>query len=75
MNILHPGQLQKKILGAVLKLPTKQYRQLGHWPSFEVNGLDWRCCLAGSSKTGPRILILLIAMVADYALELVSIET
>ena len=28
--------------GAVLELPI--------WPNFEVNGLDWQCCLAGSSK-------------------------
>ena len=34
--------------------------------SFEVNWLDWHCCLAGSSKTAPRILIVSIAMVADY---------
>ena len=27
------------------------------WPSFEVNGLDWQCCLAGSSNTAPRIFI------------------
>ena len=32
------------------------------WPIFEVNGLDWQCCLAGSSKTAPRILIFSIAM-------------
>lgn len=25
------------------------------WPNFEVNGLDWQCCLANSSKTAPRI--------------------
>ena len=31
-------------------------------PIFEVNGLDWHCCLAGSSKTAPRILIFSIAM-------------
>ena len=34
-------------------------------PNFEVNGLDWQCCLADSSKTAPRILIFLIAMDAD----------
>jgi hypothetical protein len=26
------------------------------------NGLNWHCCLAGSSKTAPRILIFSIAM-------------
>ena len=42
---------------------------------FEVNGLDWQCCLAGSSKTAPRILIFSIAMGADYSFQLISIET
>ena len=27
--------------------------------NFEVNGLDWQCCLAGSSKIAPRIFIFL----------------
>ena len=27
------------------------------WLIFAVNGLDWQCCLAGSSKRAPRILI------------------
>jgi hypothetical protein len=31
------------------------------------------CCLAGSSKTAPRLLIFLIAMGADYSFELISI--
>ena len=31
------------------------------------NGLNWQCCLAGSSKTAPRILIFSIAMGADYS--------
>ena len=26
-------------------------------PNFEVNGLDWQCCLAGSSKMPPRIFV------------------
>ena len=41
------------------------------WPNFE-NGLDWQCCLAGSSKTAPRISIFLIA---DYSLYVKSIAT
>ena len=36
------------------------------WPRFEVNGLDWQCCLAGSFKRAPRILIFSIAMGAEY---------
>ena len=35
------------------------------WPNFQVNGLDWQCCLAGSSKMAPRILIFSIAKDAD----------
>ena len=33
------------------------------------NGLNWQCCLAGSSKTAPRILIFSIAICADYSYE------
>ena len=62
MKVCHPWQLKKiKILGAILELPAKQCCQflpiqpihLGNGP----NGLYWQCCLAGSSKTAPRILI------------------
>ena len=38
------------------------------------NGLDWQCCLAGSSKTAPRILISSIAMDADYSFDVKNIE-
>ena len=37
------------------------------------NGLNWKCCLAGSSKTAPKVLIFSIAMGADYSFELISI--
>ena len=37
------------------------------WPFFVVNGLDWQCCLDGSIKTAPRILIVSIVMGADYS--------
>ena len=45
------------------------------WPSFEVNGLDWQCCLADSSKRAPRILIFTIAMGAEYLSYVKSIAT
>ena len=45
------------------------------WPSFEVNALDWQCCLAGSSKRAPRILIFSIAMGAEYLPYVKSIAT
>ena len=52
-----------KILGAVLELPAKQHCQFSPFGSlYEVNGLDWQCYLAGSSKTAPRILIFSMAM-------------
>ena len=36
-------------------------------PNFEVNGLDWQCCLAGSSQRAPRILIFSTAMGYGYS--------
>ena len=64
-----------KILGAVLELPAKQHCQFSPFgPIFEVNGLDWQCYLAGSSKTATRILIFLIAICADYSYEVKSSE-
>ena len=57
-----------KILGAVLELPAKQHcRFWPIWPNFEVNGLDWQCCLAGSSKMAPRISIFSIVLGAEYS--------
>ena len=59
-------------MGAVLELPAKQ-----HWPIYQEigqNGLNWQCCLAGSSKTAPMILIYSIALGANYSFEMKSIE-
>ena len=42
---------------------------------LEVNGLDWQCCLAGSSQRAPMILIFSIAMGADYSFYVKTIET
>ena len=64
-----------KILGAVLELPAKQHCQFSPFgPIFEVNGLDWQCYLAGSSKTAPRILIFSIAIGANYSYEVKNSE-
>ena len=38
------------------------------------NGLNWQCCLAGSSKTAPRILIFSMTMGADYLFEVNFID-
>ena len=46
-----------------------------HFAHFEVNGLDWLCCLASSSKMAPRILIFSIAMGAKPLFHLKSIAT
>ena len=63
-----------KILGAVLELPAKHHCQFSQYQENGPNGLNWQCCLAGSSKTAPRIFIFSMAMGADYTFELISIE-
>ena len=56
-----------KILGAILELPAKQHCGFGQFgPRFEVNGLNLQCCLAGSSKTTPRMFIFSILVGAEY---------
>ena len=65
-----------KILGAVLELPAK--KALPIQPIYLKTGPNWPnrlCCLAGSSKTASRILILSIAMGADYSSYMKTIET
>jgi len=37
--------------------------------------MDWQCCLAGSSKRAPRILIFSIAMGANYSFYVKFIAT
>jgi hypothetical protein len=44
-------------------------------PDFLVNGPNWQYCLAGSSKTAPRILIFSIVLGADYLFYVISIAT
>ena len=63
-----------KIMGAGLELTAK----LLIWPirpSFEVNGLDWQSCLAGSSKMAPRIFIFSIVLGAENLSYVKSIAT
>ena len=45
------------------------------WPNFEVNGLDWQCCFAGSSKMAPRIFIFSTVLGAENLSYVKSIET
>ena len=63
---------KNKMLGAVLKPPRKQYCQ-PILPHFLVNGPNWQCCLAGSSKTALRILIFSIVLGAEYSFYVESI--
>ena len=64
-----------KILGVILELPAKQHCKFSLFGTIiEVNGLDWQCYLAGSSKMAPRILISSIAIGADYSYELKNRE-
>ena len=51
-----------KIMGAILELPAKQHCQLSPFTKNGQNGLNWQCCLAGSSKMAPSILICWAAM-------------
>ena len=71
---LAPMAIEKiKIMGAILELPAKQqFSPFGL--IFEVNGLDWQCYLAGSSKTTPRILIFSITIGANYSYEVKNSE-
>ena len=55
-----------KILEAVLELPAKQHCRFG---------LDWQCCLAGSSQMAPRIFIFSIVLGAKYLPYVESIAT
>ena len=64
-----------EILGAVLELPAKQHYQFSPFGLiFEVNGLEWQCYLASSSKMAPRILIFSIAIGANYSYEMKNSE-
>ena len=64
-----------KILEAVLELPAKQQCQFSPFgPIFEVNGLDWQCYLAGSSKNGPQDFNFSITIGADDSYEVKNSE-
>ena len=80
INIRHLGQLKKwkswEPFGNYQLNSTANPAHLPqNWAYFEVNGLDWQCCLAGSSQRAPRILIFSIAMGADYSFYVKTIET
>ena len=64
-----------KILGEILELLAKQHcRPI--WVNLGVNGLDWQCCLDGSSKTALRIFIFSMSILgAKYLAYVKSIAT
>ena len=79
MNIRHPGQLKKwKSWGPFWSYQLNSTANPAHlpqnWAEFEVNGLEWQCCLAGSSKRAPRIFIFSIVLSAECLSYLKSIE-
>ena len=62
-------------MGAVLELPAKLHCQFSpFWPFFAVNGLDWQCCFAGSSKTAPRILFFQLLWVPIFHLSWIPLR-
>ena len=80
MNNRHPLQLKKskswEPFGSYQLNSTANPAHLPqNRPNFEVNGLDWQCCLAGSSQRAPRILIFSIVLGAKCLSYLKSIET
>jgi hypothetical protein len=74
---LAPRTIEKiKILGAVLELPAKQHCQFGPFTKKSgKKGLNWQCCLAGTSKTAPRNLIFSTAMGAKPSFYMKFIAT
>ena len=54
-----------------MDLPAKQHCQFSPFcPMYEINGLDWHCCLAGISKTVLMIFFCYyFAKGADYSYE------
>ena len=76
MNIRHPGQLKKwKSWGPFWSYQLNITANPAHLPQNWANWPNWRCCLAGSSKTAPRILIFSIVLGAEYSFYVKSIAT
>ena len=51
------------------------YTALPIQPIYLKIGPNWQCCLAGSSKTAPRIFIFSIVLGAEYSFYLKSFAT
>ena len=77
IEVWHPWQLKKSkswgpFQSCQLNSTYCQFSPFGIF--FELNGLSWHCCVAGSSKTVPRILISSIAIGASYSYEVKNSE-
>jgi hypothetical protein len=74
MKVWHPWQLKKSkswgLHTSSTALPIQPIL-----PDFLVNGPNWQCCLARSSKTAPRIFIFSIALGAEDSFYVKSIAT
>ena len=80
MNFRHPRQLKKwkswePFWSYQLNSTANPAHLPQNWAKFEVNGLDWQCCLAGSSTRAPRIFIFSIVLGAEYSFYATSIAT
>ena len=80
INIRHPLQLKKSkswepFMSFQLNSTANQAHLPQNWAKFQVNGLDWQCCSAGSAKTAPRIYISSIVLGAKCLSYLKSIGT
>ena len=80
ISIRHPLQLKKSkywepFRSYQLNSTANPAHLPQNWAKFEVNGLDWQCCLAGISKRAPRIFIFSIVLGAENLLYVKSIET
>ena len=73
MNYRHPWQLKK--LKSWVPFWSYTLNTTADLANFEVNRLDWQCCLADSSNTAPRILFFSIAMDADNSFYVKFIAT
>ena len=71
MMVWHPWQFKKVSPVGRFELPAKQ----PILSNFSVNVPNWQCCLAGSSKTVPRILIISIVLGAEFAFYAKSFAT
>jgi hypothetical protein len=75
MKVWHPLQLKKsKSWEPFCSYQLNSTANSAYLALFYSKWAGLNCCLAGGSKTAPRILIFSIAMGADYSFEVKNIE-